>query len=277
MTEVDHRAEPRSTRWLPTTVVSLFALLLVVEIVIIALYGNYRNIIEKDGIEVVFVPARAESRRSEVDRLTVSPGVPATTADGRVAVELGDEGLVVRAPGELVIRFRAPDAGSTMVMGYDFGRRQRGARFDLALGRVASRHGVDTVWRRSIKGGRRSKGTIKHYLADHQKAPGQTHRIVHNKTGVSSPLEGTADNHITGIHKAPDRHNNQKQPPQRQQFRQLHGSGSPAGKKTVVKTGKGNKGRPDQQHIAEPDFQGRPSGPLGMLRLTAALVLANQD
>jgi len=167
VTEVDHRAEPGGTRWLPVTVVSLFALLLVVEIVIIVLYGNYRNIIEKDGIEVVFVPAHPEKSRSDVEESTVTPGVPVQTADGRVAAELGDEGLVVRAPGEVVIRFRAPDAGSTMVMRYDFGRRQRGARFDLALARIASRHGVDTVWRRSIKGGRRSGGTIRHYLADH--------------------------------------------------------------------------------------------------------------
>jgi len=159
--------ETRTSRWLPATVFSIFALMLVVDAVVLVFYGNYRNLVEDDDIEVVFAPtvsAAEEIRESIVD---VDLGSPVLSADGKVAVEVSAGGLMVRTPGELIIRFRAPDAGSNLLMDYRFGRRRAGARCEVTLARMASRYGVDTVWRKRLNGAKRRKGKIRHYLADH--------------------------------------------------------------------------------------------------------------
>ncbi len=167
MTDGSGGDETRTSRWLPATVFSIFALLLVVDAVVLVFYGNYRNLVEDDGVEVVFIPtvsAVEETRETIVD---VDAGSPVLSADGSVAVEVSESGLTARTPGELIIRFRAPDAGSNLLMNYRFGRRRAGARCELTLARMASRYGVDTVWRKSLNGTKRRKGKIRHYLADH--------------------------------------------------------------------------------------------------------------
>lgn len=167
MTDGSGGDETRTCRWLPATVFSIFALLLVVDVMVLVFYGNYRSLIEDDGIEVVFRPtvsAAEETRETIVD---VDAGSPVLSADGSVAVEVSESRLTVRIPGELTIRFRAPNAGSNLLMNYRFGRRRAGARCELKLARMASRFGVDTVWRKSLNGAKKRKGRIRHYLADH--------------------------------------------------------------------------------------------------------------
>ncbi len=165
----DHRPgdDERRSRWLPAAVFSVFALLLVVEAVVIVFYGNYRNLIEDSGVEVSFRPAAG-------DPGSVIPAPEEWTSDseivseeGTVMVEGMDGGLRVRAPGELILRFRAPDAGSFLEIDYRFGKRRQRARCDLTLARVASRYGVDYMYRRTLVGSRKAKRTFRHNLADH--------------------------------------------------------------------------------------------------------------
>lgn len=159
--------DERRSRWLPTAVFSVFALLLLVEVIVIVRYGNYRNLIEDSGVEVSFRPATGEpgSVISGPEEWTSDSAIVAD--GGEVMVEGTDGGLRVRAPGELILRFRAPDAGSFLEIDYRFGKKTKRARCDLTLARVASRYGVDYMCRRSLVGSRQAKGTFRHNLADH--------------------------------------------------------------------------------------------------------------
>jgi hypothetical protein len=159
--------DDRRSRWLPTAVFSVFALVLVVEFVVIVFFGNYRNLIEDSGVEVGFQPASAADEEARPELVKWTSDSTITSDRGVVMVEGLDGGLAVREPGELILRFRAPDAGSYLEMDYRFGRRQRGAECRLILARVASRYGVDYISRRTLKGRRKTEGTFRHNLADH--------------------------------------------------------------------------------------------------------------
>lgn len=167
MTGATPRPEPRRSRWLPAAVFSLFALMILADAVVIVLYGNYRNLIEEDGVEVVFTPAAGTGREILEVTVGVSEGFRTVAPDGAVLVEFVDGRFHVRVPGTLVIRFRAPDAGAYVRLDYRFGKRRSDARCDLALARVASRHGVDYMARRTLIAKKKAKGKFRHYLADH--------------------------------------------------------------------------------------------------------------
>ena len=151
----------KTSRWLPATVFSIFALALIVDVAAVLLHDNDAGPNTAKRMEIVF----ARSETAEV--IEVADQGPTRAADGTVLVRRTAEGLVVRAPGELRIRFLAPDAGSTLAADYRFGRRRPGSHCSVSLARVASRHGVDTVWRRELDGGRQARGKIRYYLADH--------------------------------------------------------------------------------------------------------------
>jgi hypothetical protein len=159
--------EARRSRWLPATVFSLFALVLLADVVVVVLYGNYRNLFEEGGLEIVFVPRTADAETAVAHVVETSPGARTSDPRGAVLVETVDDGLRVHAPGELKIRFRSTDAGAYVVLHYRFGERARRARVRLTLARVASRYGVDFVCRRSLVAAKRRQGSFRHYLADH--------------------------------------------------------------------------------------------------------------
>jgi hypothetical protein len=174
--EVSSSGTERTSRVIPAVVVSLFTLVAVADLVVIVLYGNYRNVIEKNGVEVVFVPdphpssdaddpgGPAESGQAEI---VLSGNGHQAAADGALIVERTDDTVVMRAPGVLTMSFRAPDAGHFVEMTYEFLDPGRQARCEVKVARVASRYGVDVVRRRTLKGFRRPRGTFRHNLADH--------------------------------------------------------------------------------------------------------------
>lgn len=167
MTENAPVCGPPRSRWLPAVVFSLFALLVLIEVVVIVRYGNYRNLIEEDGIEVSFTPEAQADVEAAGHAVEVVSDSRTVASDGAVLVEASEEGFEISAPGTLTIRFRAPDAGATVEFDYRFGRRESRARCEVALARVASRHGVDYMCRRSLVAKKRSRGKFRHYLADH--------------------------------------------------------------------------------------------------------------
>lgn len=167
MTSETRRPAPRRSRWLPAAVFSAFAVMLLADAVVIVLYGNYRNLIEEDGLEVVFMPANAAGQELQRVAVSVTDGSRAVAPDGTVLVEVADGRFEVRVPGNLAIRFRAPDAGSWVKLEYRFGKRRAGARCDLVLARVASRHGVDYMCRKTLDAEKKTKGRFRHFLADH--------------------------------------------------------------------------------------------------------------
>lgn len=167
MTSETRRPAPRRSRWLPAAVFSAFAVMLLADAVVIVLYGNYRNLIEEDGLEVVFMPANAAGQELQRVAVGVTDGSRAVAPDGTVLVEVADGRFEVRVPGNLAIRFRAPDAGSWVKLEYRFGKRRAGARCDLVLARVASRHGVDYMCRKTLDAEKKTKGRFRHFLADH--------------------------------------------------------------------------------------------------------------
>ena len=147
---------------------SLFALVFVADAVVIALYGNYRNLIEEQGVEAVFAPFDADDDGVGTrDLVEVPEGARAVADDGRVLVEASGETFEVLVPGTLTIRFRAPDAGSFVELDYRFPDHRSEAISKLSLARVASRYGVDYMCRRSLKAKKKPTGTFRHYLADH--------------------------------------------------------------------------------------------------------------
>ena len=160
-------AEVRRSRWLPAVVFSLLALVFLADAVVIALYGNYRNLIEEQGVEAVFTPADLAGDVAGPETVEVPDGSRAVAADGRVLVEASGGTFEVLAPGTLTIRFRAPDAGSYVELGYRFSEARSDARSELSLARVASRHGVDYMCRRSLTAKKKTEGMFRHYLADH--------------------------------------------------------------------------------------------------------------
>ena len=161
------RPAPRRSRWLPAAVFSLFAVMVLADAVVIVLYGNYRNLIEEDGLEVVFTPANAAGQEIQGVAVGVADGSRTVAPDGTVLVEVADGRFDVRVPGNLAIRFRAPDAGSWVKLEYRFGKRRAGAHCDLVLARVASRHGVDYMCHKTLDAKRKAKGRFRHFLADH--------------------------------------------------------------------------------------------------------------
>ena len=159
--------ESRRSRWLPTAVVSLFAVIVFADLVVVLIYGNYRNLFEDDQIKVFFVPAGDTAEGAPAEAVDSTPGAGLVAADGAVMVRASDADLEVLVPGRLTVRFRVPDAGAYVALRYRFGERRPGARCELTLARVASSYGVDTVCRRSLDGGKRERGSFRHYLADH--------------------------------------------------------------------------------------------------------------
>lgn len=155
----------RQSRWLPVAVVLIFALTLIGDLAVAVLFSDYRTIVERDGIKVSFIPAGAADPAREAMSMDWGDGARLCRNRG-VAVEVVGGNLRVTAPGRVIVRFRAPDAGSELSLRYRFGARDSDAQCRLALARVASRYGVDTICRRALSG-RRPEGTFKHYLADH--------------------------------------------------------------------------------------------------------------
>jgi hypothetical protein len=147
-------------------VVSVFALILVVDLLAIVAHRYDLLPREDDTMELSFVFDEALGGDG-VQAVPVDPTTSTAAPDGTVVAHGSARGLVVRAPGELVIRFRTADAGSTLAVDYRFGRRVPGAVVTVNLARVASRWGVDHVWRRTLDGGKRKRGKIRHDLADH--------------------------------------------------------------------------------------------------------------
>lgn len=160
-------AEPRRSRWLPAVVFSLFAVVFLADAVVIALYGNYRNLIEEHGVETVFSPAVPTIDGSPGETVDVVDGLGSVAAGGAVMVKAAGEGFEVLVPGTLTIRFRAPDAGSFVELDYRFGDRRPDLHVELSLARVASRYGVDYMNRRLLTVKKKAGGTYRHYLADH--------------------------------------------------------------------------------------------------------------
>jgi hypothetical protein len=167
MSGANPRPEPRRSRWLPAAVISVFAAMMLADVVVFVLYGNYRNLIEDDGLEVIFTPANAAGQEVQEVAVGVSEGSNAVARDGTTLVEVADGRFHVFVPGKLAIRFRAPDAGSWVKLEYRFGERRAGARCELVLARVASRHGVDYMCRKTLDAKKKPKGRFRQYLADH--------------------------------------------------------------------------------------------------------------
>jgi hypothetical protein len=151
------------------TVISLFALVLLADIVVVLLYGNYRNLFEENGVEVSFVPEAAGVGNPSTGLAAheVKQGASLTGPDGSVLVEYGADRLAVLAPGKLKMRFRAPDAGSFLELDYAFRDPEPEARCEVAVARVASRYGVDVVRRKVLVSTKKSSATFRHNLADH--------------------------------------------------------------------------------------------------------------
>lgn len=167
MTETGAGCEPRRSRWLPATVLTFFALVVVVDLVAVVLSCSNLLPRKEDALELSFLPEGSPRSPEAGEMIVVDPAASTTGPDGAVVAVGSDRGLVVRAPGELLVRFRVADAGSTLVMDYLFGRREKGAGCTLELARIASDWGTDTVWRRALDGGKQRKGRIRHFLADH--------------------------------------------------------------------------------------------------------------
>ena len=159
--------EPRRTRWLPTVVFSLFALVVLADAVVIILYGNYRNLIEDDGVEMAFTPADSLIAVAPDGPVEVIDGCRILTDDQTALVDVADGRISVLAPGTLVLRFRAHNAGSFVKFGYQFKKRRGPARCNLTVARVASRYGVDFICRKSLAARKKAKGVFRQYLADH--------------------------------------------------------------------------------------------------------------
>ncbi len=160
-------SEPRRTRWLPAVVFSLFALVALADVVVVILYGNYRNLIEENGVEMVFTPADPSIAVVSEAAVDVVDGSRIVAADGAVLVETVGDRIRVLAPGNLVLRFRAHNAGSFMEFGYRFGERRSPARCNLTVARVASRYGLDYMCRKSLVARKKARGVVRQYLADH--------------------------------------------------------------------------------------------------------------
>jgi len=159
-------SEARRSRWLPATVAGAFGLILVVDLLAIVAYRYDLLPRRDDPMQLSFVSEGAVGQGPE-EAVPVDPTATTTALDGTVVTGKSAHGLVVWAPGELVIRFRPADAGSTLAVDYRFGRRVPGAVATVNLARVASRWGVDHVWRRTLDGGKQKRGKIRHDLADH--------------------------------------------------------------------------------------------------------------
>lgn len=159
--------EPRRTRWLPAVVFSLFALVVLADAVVIALYGNYRNLIEESGVEMVFIPLDPSIVPASGGVAEVIDGCRIDSDGGIPLVEVSDGRISVLAPGNLVLRFRAHNAGSFVEFDYRFGRRRGTARCNLTVARVASRYGLDYMRRKSLVARRKPEGLFRQYLADH--------------------------------------------------------------------------------------------------------------
>ena len=159
--------EPRRTRWLPAVVFSLFALVVLADAVVIVLYGNYRNLIEEEGVEMVFTPANPLIAVVPDGPVEVIDGCRIVTDDQTALVEVADGRIGVLAPGTLVLRFRTHNAGSFMEFGYRFKKRRGPARCNLTVARIASRYGVDFMCRKSLVARKKAKGVFRQYLADH--------------------------------------------------------------------------------------------------------------
>jgi hypothetical protein len=159
--------EPRRTRWLPAVVFSLFALVVLADAVVIVLYGNYRNLIEEEGVEMVFTPVDSSVAVVPDGLVEVIDGCRIVTDDQTVMVEVAEGRIRMLVPGTLVLRFRAHNAGSFMEFDYRFKKRRSPARCDLTVARIASRYGVDYMCRKSLVARKKAKGVFRQYLADH--------------------------------------------------------------------------------------------------------------
>ena len=160
-------SEPRRTRWLPAFVFSHFALVALADAVVVVLYGNYRNLIEEKGVEMVFTPSDPSFASVAETTVEVADGCNIVAGDGTVLVEVIGDRIRVLAPGNLVLRFRAHNAGSFVKFGYRFGADRRHARCNLTVARVASRYGLDYMCRKSLVARKKARGVFRQYLADH--------------------------------------------------------------------------------------------------------------
>jgi hypothetical protein len=164
MTWRDAAAAPRS-RILPAVVFSLFALMILVDLAVVVFFGNYRNLVEEDGIVVSF---RSDTATADaVAAVEIPDGGRVVSTDGRVQAQREGDRLAVFSAGELMVRFRAPNAGGEMEMTYRFAERRADGRCEISVARVASRYGVDVVRRKELVAAKRRRGRFRHHLADH--------------------------------------------------------------------------------------------------------------
>jgi hypothetical protein len=150
-------------------VISLFSLVLLADVVVIILYGNYRNLFEETDVEVRFVPGDAvvgEGFSGEAAH-EVRQGESVTSTDGTVLVQRGADRMLVLGPGELRMRFRAPNAGSFVELDYAFRKPGPEARCEVVVARVASRYGIDVVRQTELVSKKKPKATFRHNVADH--------------------------------------------------------------------------------------------------------------
>lgn len=167
MSSESNAREPRRTRWLPAVVFSLFALVALADAVVIVLYGNYRNLIEVSGVEMVFTPQDPSMAPVPGGTVEAVDGCRIIAGDESALVVVSGNRISVRSPGVLVLRFRAHDAGSSVEFDYRFGERRAPARCRLTVARVASRYGVDYMRRKLLVARKKPEGTFRQYLADH--------------------------------------------------------------------------------------------------------------
>ena len=160
--------EPRTSRALPVAVATLFALVLLADLAALAVYRHDPSRFGDDGIEIGFRSrvAATEGQTGAAEELPLPDDGALVGGDGVVLAERVGESVVVRAEGELVIRLRTPEAGAVLEVDYRFLDPDRG-RCEVAVGRVASRHGLDVVRRARLAAGKRAQGTFRHDLADH--------------------------------------------------------------------------------------------------------------
>jgi len=148
-------------------VFSLFALVVLADAVVIVLYGNYRNLIEEEGVEMVFTPVDPSIAVVPDGLVEVVDGCRIVTEDQTALVEVAGGRIRILAPGTLVLRFRAHNAGSFMEFDYRFKKRKSPARCNVTVARIASRYGVDYMSRKSLVARKKAKGVFRRYLADH--------------------------------------------------------------------------------------------------------------
>jgi hypothetical protein len=166
---VDALPEHRASRVLPAVVIALFVLVGLPDVIMVAVSAGRPGHGGIDAVEVSFSPGMEEPEPWVDGRIgsPVADGAELRSAAGELMVERAGPRVTVRQAGLLVLRFRVPDAGSTLELGFRFIEPANRGRCEITVGRVASRYGVDVVRRLRLAAVKRPAGTFRHNLADH--------------------------------------------------------------------------------------------------------------